>query len=903
MSTNLQKQVYIMSLEGADLYSHMHRGTYIKRDYSGMIPYSLELIQLHKEGIQTFPSSRNENKLLSNDVINVKFNQKVKSASNMIKDCKKKLKKSNLEIKKMKDKYRGDSKLTISQFREDLKPKLKPRRNLERRIAQLEGVVGLDNWQEVKNEPLRKELYEDGFSITNVDKDNNITIDKYVVYKRSSAKSRTGQCLMIKKHLYDNMINWSRMGLTFPEDKEIDLASLTAYESLVGSSIESTVTIDPNRILLISDVKSNFTEEANVVRKSDDGFLESFTESTKISNDLWDGQSLLDVKYFEEGKGMKLLRNHFFKSAAFNTNIQEFLQAKCPEHIDYEEWELTDMPGNGIKAIDVDMITTPNSLKALKFSSVIGSNNDMWDYWKKVVEADGNAFGVCKNEKVSKYIIDGNIMQQTSYQMLNSTPLSKGDMDELTVFEKEYIERLKNDDDVFIKHINSAKTSQNSNEMFVALYEKNNKIVNTKVFKEFRKRIIKDHVNHVKKGKVRLSADYVVMIGNPVEMLYHAIGQFDTVNVESLSLKDNQIHTTLFDFDKKLVGYRNPHTSPSNILVSNNKKVKEIEDYFNFTKNIVAVNAIKFPIQDILSGCDYDSDTLLLVDSKGVLLPIAEECRRKYKVCINKVESEPKYYTPTWTSMYEIDKELAKSKDTIGNCINAGQLCMSRYWDLKANNGDKKQLEKLLKKIDVATVLSGICIDLAKKMYDIEISDEIEKIEAELELKTDNEGNIKKPNFWVKVSKNKNTKHNVMDYDTPMDYLVAVMDSLPDAETRKTSQLSKLLNDNNDRKANYKQKEKVEGYVKVMQKEIEGVHKKYAGISDDEDLKEKKNEQLEEVGQEYASKICKLKIKPNTMHSLLISIESGNSDIAVRLMNTLYTTQKDTFLNAFKEAK
>jgi hypothetical protein len=47
------KSVYIPSLEASDIYSHMFRDTSINHDYCGMIPFSLELIKLRKEGLKS----------------------------------------------------------------------------------------------------------------------------------------------------------------------------------------------------------------------------------------------------------------------------------------------------------------------------------------------------------------------------------------------------------------------------------------------------------------------------------------------------------------------------------------------------------------------------------------------------------------------------------------------------------------------------------------------------------------------------------------------------------------------------------------------------------------------------------------------------------------------------------
>ena len=63
------------------------------------------------------------------------------------------------------------------------------------------------------------------------------------------------------------------------------------------------------------------------------------------------------------------------------------------------------------------------------------------------------------------------------------------------------------------------------------------------------------------------------MIGNPLEMLYHAIGDFDISDIKPYQqpLKGNEVYTKLFKDKQELTGFRNPHTSPSNVLLAKNK--------------------------------------------------------------------------------------------------------------------------------------------------------------------------------------------------------------------------------------------------------------------------------------------------------------------------------------------
>lgn len=194
---------YILSLEGSDIYNHMVRGRKIKDDFSGMIPYSLELIKLKAEGLKVKVNKTN-GKESSRDIINVKFKRKVQSGEQIIKNITEKIAKLEMQ----NDENTTNYIIKLKDF-----------------IKLIESEKNTDKWTEVKNDDLRNELYTNGFTITNIDtKTGEITEDKYCVYKRSGSKSRTGQCLFIKENLYQPMINWSRIYLPFVEGMKLDYA-------------------------------------------------------------------------------------------------------------------------------------------------------------------------------------------------------------------------------------------------------------------------------------------------------------------------------------------------------------------------------------------------------------------------------------------------------------------------------------------------------------------------------------------------------------------------------------------------------------------------------------------------------------------------------------------------------
>ena len=168
---------------------------------------------------------------------------------------------------------------------------------------------------DVTCQEIREYLYTHGFDIDGV---------HYVRYKRSAGASRDGRCLFIAEPLYADMMAWSSCGLS--ADGVADQASWQAYIALTLSSIESTIKLPKKSILIIRDRVSRFTTEAVCVKETDGHDLMAEEEETEVENVIWDGEALLDVSVFKENnyadKGMMLLRNRFFKTCAFNTNLQ-----------------------------------------------------------------------------------------------------------------------------------------------------------------------------------------------------------------------------------------------------------------------------------------------------------------------------------------------------------------------------------------------------------------------------------------------------------------------------------------------------------------------------------------------------------------------------------------------------
>ena len=252
---------------------------------------------------------------------------------------------------------------------------------------------------------------------------------------RSTGKAKDGSCMFISQRLYKKARDFIYMGLRIPKHNA-PIVEASAYVSLIASSIVDTIQINPKNILILDDVISFFKTDVISIETDDKKQCHARKiKNYKVKNELFDGQALIDKRIFPTwGNGYILLRQHMTKMAAFKTDIQGFFQDYFGD--DYYTATVTDMFGNKHYVRDIQMITTNNAMKWLKFDV-------SYDYWCHRVSLNGNKFGIVKTAHRSKF---GDV-QRMSYQMINS--LDVDIMKNVTSVSKEYIDSLKTDINVF----------------------------------------------------------------------------------------------------------------------------------------------------------------------------------------------------------------------------------------------------------------------------------------------------------------------------------------------------------------------------------------------------------------------------------------------------------------------
>lgn len=539
---------------------------------------------------------------------------------------------------------------------------------------------------------IRSDIYENGFVCEGI---------KYVRFKRSSGSSRVGKCLFINERLYDAMHKWEMCGIQVNEGQDIDLAALEPYIALTLSSIIDTIEIKPENILVVDDYKSVFHERAIATRLVD-GRLVSKPEDVEISNSIWDGQSLMDRSLFGEysNKGMLLLRARFFKSCCFNANIQQWFA-------DHGIKKVSQLNGytRAKKIEDVKLITTPSSIKYLKFGTL--------DHWLDTLET---TFGVVKYEKKTHFF-DGR-MVQTHYQLINTLQMTYEEVEQFIKPSLDYARMIKTDPAVLRHQISYqyqspddtfyTKAVTSKNDIIYRLLGMNDRFAKTKMYRNFCNDLIKSFIKNLRCGHVLVRGNYSTLCGNPIEMLKMSIGQFDGSSI----IEKDTVHCEMFESGKELLGSRSPHVTIGNILVTRNVIRPEIARYMNPTNEIVYVNSIQENLLERLSGADFDSDTMLLTDNE-ILVAAAKRNYDNFPVPTKLVESAKR--NRRYTNREKADLDIKTSVNKIGEIINLSQELNSILWDRINKGASVDDVMQLYCDISQLDVMSNLEIDSAKR--------------------------------------------------------------------------------------------------------------------------------------------------------------------------------------------
>lgn len=606
-------------------------------------------------------------------------------------------------------------------------------------------------YYENKAEMLRSYYYNNGVQVEYVTKDCNGEIKKketihYKMLYRSIGKAKKGSCMFIRDSLYKKALNFLRMGIKLPKKNPM-IVEISAYSPLISSSIVGKVQIDPKNILILKDVDRSFmTNVISVETDRNKHCIAKRIDDYALKNTLFDGQALIDSSIFPVwGNGYILLRHHFCKMAAFNTNIQSFFKDYFGEN--YSSATVKDMFGIDHYIKDIQLITTDNAMKWCKFDV-------SYDYWCNWVNKNDNMFGIVKTAHESKL---GSV-QKMSYQMVNS--LDVNTMGNVVKESIEYIDKLKQDDDFFLEYLKKNSNFANDYDVLVALCDHNKDFIRSSYFRSRKSKIIETYILNMKSGKIIQNAENLTIVGSPYAMLlYAAIGNPDSVdNDDTFCIEKGviQCHTRRFKEGEYLAEFRSPFNGRNNMGYLHNVYDNRFDKYFNFGRQVIAVNMIGTDFQDRNNGADMDSDSIYTTNQEDIVSQ-AKYCYQNYPTIVNNIPKDSNHYENTMDCFAQIDNNLAESQLAIGESSNLALLASTYSY----NFDDEKYKDYVC----IFSVLAQVAIDNAKRRFDIDLGGEISRIKKDLDIKRN-----EYPSFWKIIKKEFNGKIN-KSLICPMSYL------------------------------------------------------------------------------------------------------------------------------------
>ncbi len=834
-----------------------------------------------------------------------------------------------------------------------------------------------NNYLKLSKEEIRELFYENGVDVKYTNpyaKENEpkTTTIHYKMLFRNASKAKIGQVMFINSDLYNQAYDWLTLGLgNKMSDDNAKIVEMSAYAPLTTSTIVGKLHCSPRDILIIKDYDSLFKTNAKVVKAEEyedwervldveaseasrqkaieqkkflaDGspkYVKHYKKQKvikkkcivedaeiEIKNTLWDGEAVFDSDYFPKWvNGMALLRNHFFKACAIRTNLQLFFKDWCNKNNkDYDTYEVIDMFGISHKLKDIKMITTDNAIKWKKFMNLMGdSPKDAYEYWCNRIKSDGSWWGIVKTDHPSKL----GYVQQMSYQMINTLPSYNEDQPlaccytdeirELATESIEYVEKLKDDNDFFVKFLRKNASIINHYEMLADLYDWNNNIIYSDWFRKEKKSIINAYVTRLRTGKITINGDNLTIFGNPYALLMNAVGEdpegdptFDT------EFGTIQCYTKRFKNNEYLCGIRNPHNSPNNICYLHNVYSDEFDKYFEVSDNIMFVNCIHTDIQDRANGCDFDSD-FFFVTNNNVMVQSAKVAYKKYPTIVNQLKESGITYKNNMSEYARMDNKFAKSRIGIGESSNLAQLAMTYYWT--------EPSKELYDNFVILSVLAQIIIDGCKREYEVDGIEEIKRIKklpcmCRYNIYTDKNGKEKKqkidfPEFmkWTRtisytkngkeidssiVMEQKNKLYNRISYEyhCPMNALQLVLNEIKRQDViRGTIPIVNYIVSLEGKAANHRQMSKIIDLVNQLESFSNNK------IADNIDEYTQKHDEI-------LNKIRKIKIRnPKTINRLIV-IAFNYMNIHDRrkkspkhtrkLLNILYQVDHDKFLSNF----
>ena len=257
-----------------------------------------------------------------------------------------------------------------------------------------------------------------------------------------------------------------------------------------------------------------------------------------------------------------LLRNRFFKTCAFNTNLQKWFE----DNGITKPSQLNGYYSKSVRSIkDIKLVITESSLKYLKFKPKNVSIAEWFEKWLDNVfpgSKEEEFFGVVKTDKPSGPM--DNYMVKTNYQLLNTLELTQSDVTTLLKPSRDFWRNMQDDPMYLRYHVNlfvadpydeedDDVTAENYRQRLISdIMRRTDDFEGTLFYRNYRTDICKKFKEKLKQGRILVDGGYHTLLGNGLEFL-HAVIDKDYKVDEPLALGDGEIFTQKFPNGKVLL--------------------------------------------------------------------------------------------------------------------------------------------------------------------------------------------------------------------------------------------------------------------------------------------------------------------------------------------------------------
>ena len=348
-----------------------------------------------------------------------------------------------------------------------------------------------------------------------------------------------------------------------------------------------------------------------------------------------------------------------------------------------------------------------------------------------------------------------------------------------------------------------------------------------------------------------------------------------------------------------------------------------MEEYFEFSNNIMAVNCIHTDIQSRMNGEDFDSD-FNFVTNQPQMVEAARIAYRDYPTVVNEVGESGLSYDNTMSEYARMDSNMQSAQKAIGGASDTAQLSQSYYWSKVAKKEFDDDCKQYYENTVILAVAAQLAIDGCKRVYEVDVNDDIARIRSQPCMKKANDY----PNFmrWtheIPVTKNgkeRSQEDIAKDKDRvkrridesivcPMNWLQNCLDKIQGSEKKDIIDTQKYFI-NFPGWANNRQMSKIRQLIE----DYDGYTKRIMLLMKDDNDNDDYINLLGLKTEEVLSELKKYKLSKYTMNRLIgsvLGIDLGvsnqykyhqSSKYVRKTLNLMYRTNRELFLQNFIKA-